>query len=150
MPSLIRRKRQEMRWANHRCDSQPVQTVQHVGSVQASGSNWGWRGRERRLRRWRTSHLGGWMGMTDGFSLTVCLAQGKYMNVLLFLGYLLRTNSPLSHSHPALSADLFPLTISSAEIWTSDKKYKEDMSLSCAVLACLFVLSFLSPVPSST
>lgn len=48
-------------------------------AVQVSGSNRGWRGRERRLRRWRTSHLGGWVGMTDGFSLTVCLAQGKYI-----------------------------------------------------------------------
>lgn len=40
-----------------------------------------------------------------------------------------------SHSRPGLPADLFPLTVSSAEIWTSDKKYEEDASLSCVVLA---------------
>lgn len=39
------------------------------------------------------------------------------------------TNTADSHSHRGLSADLFPLTLSSAEIWTSDKKYKQDVSL---------------------
>lgn len=53
-----------------------------------------------------------------------------------------------SHSHPGLSADLFPLTVSSAEIWTSDKKYKEDVSLSGAVLAPLLFLLLLSLSPS--
>lgn len=37
-----------------------------------------------------------------------------------------------------LSADLFPLMLSSAEIWTSDKKYKEDVSLKGAPLSRRF------------
>lgn len=61
------------------------------------------------------------------------------MSVHIFMSDLLHTNRTDSHSHPGWSSDLFPFTVSSAEIWTSDKKHKEDTSLSCVVLARLFV-----------
>lgn len=51
------------------------------------------------------------------------------------------TNATDSHSPPDSSADLLPIAVWSAEIWTSDKKHK-DVSLCSDVLALFFFFFF--------
>lgn len=88
----------------------------------------------------------GWKG-GDGWIFTHSLSGTTEINECVLLLLLSHTHKHSdSHSRTGLSADLFPLTLSSAEIWTSDKKYKEDVSLKVLTFSLLF--SLFPPSPS--
>lgn len=82
--------------------------------------------REWRLRRRRRSQV---LGVFSQTTKKQCLHISSRFTS--------NTNATDSHSPLDSSADLLPIAVWSAEIWTSDKKHK-DVSLSYDVLALFF------------
>lgn len=91
---------------------------------------------------WRPFHRGG--DGDDGWFFTHNVSGTAVINGCVRLLQLSHTHTSVadSHSHTGPSADLFPLALSSAEIWTSDKMYKQDVSLSCTLLVLLLFSLF--------
>lgn len=91
--------------------------------------------REWRWRRW--SQVGG--GRDDGWVFTHNLSGTTEINECVLLFLLSRTHKHdwFSFTHTGLSADLFPLTLSSSKNLDKWQKHKEDMFLGFMVLVLL-------------